>query len=376
LRRTGHTRASRSAPRLPISPGVTELSINPVGVRLLVVDPRDERRAEIVRLLADAGYGSVLEAGDAVAGAHSSEGRVPDLVLLALEDAEYAAATVDALRVALGTPEELPVIGLTVDARPESRARAAALGIFDVAVLPIDEAELRLRIGNALANGRLRRLLAERSARLTEALRGRDAENDTLRETLSVLAAMADYHDDDADHHAQRVGVVSAAIGRALELPEVSVQMLRAAAPLHDIGKVGISRRILLKPDKLTPSEWLHMQHHVEIGARILGGERAPVLVLAAEIARTHHERFDGTGYVAGLQGDEIPLSGRIVAVADVWDTLTHDRPYRPAWEPERALEEILSQAGAQFDPRVVEAFASLDLPALERVESDASRAA
>jgi putative two-component system response regulator len=172
---------------------------------------------------------------------------------------------------------------------------------------------------------------------------------------------MADYHDDDSDHHAQRVGAVSAGMAEALGLPATSVSLLRAAAPLHDIGKVGISRRILLKPDRLSESEWLHMQHHVEIGAQILSSSRSPVLRLAAEISRTHHERFDGSGYAAGLRGEEIPLSGRIVAVADVWDTLTHDRPYRPAWEIERALEEILGGAGTHFDPRVVEAFVSLD---------------
>ena len=136
--------------------------------------------------------------------------------------------------------------------------------------------------------------------------------------------------------------------------------MLRDAAPLHDIGKVGISRRILLKPGKLTAAEWLHMQSHVDVGAQILASAGSPVLVLAAEIALTHHERFDGSGYTSGLTGEEIPLCGRIVAVADVWDTLTHDRPYRPAWEPPRALAEIHSSSSTHFDPRIVEAFLAL----------------
>ncbi len=127
--------------------------------------------------------------------------------------------------------------------------------------------------------------------------------------------------------------------------------MLTQAAPLHDIGKVGISRRILLKPGKLTPPEWMHMMQHVDIGGQILASAHSSVLHLAGEIARTHHERWDGSGYTAGLAGEEIPVSGRIVAVADVWDTLTHDRPYRKAWEAERALAEIRAQAGAQFDP-------------------------
>ena len=187
-----------------------------------------------------------------------------------------------------------------------------------------------------------------------------------MRESLSLLAAVADYHDDDTDLHAQRVGVVAAAIARALELSDQFVAMLAGAAPLHDIGKVGISRRILLKPGKLTAPEWLHMQQHVDIGGQILASAQSPVLILAAEIARTHHEHWDGNGYTSGLAGEEIPLSGRIVAVADVWDTLTHDRPYRQAWTPDRALAEIGTQAGAHFDPRVVEVFVSLEPESLE----------
>jgi cyclic di-GMP phosphodiesterase len=194
-----------------------------------------------------------------------------------------------------------------------------------------------------------------------DTLRERTTEQDTARESLSILAAIADYHDDDTSQHAERVGITAALIARELELPEAFVRLIRDAAPLHDIGKVGISRRILLKPGKLTPAEWMHMMRHVEMGAQILAPARSPVLRLAAEIARTHHERWDGNGYVAGLAGEEIPLSGRITALADVWDTLTHERPYKPAWSEERARAEIATDSGAHFDPRVVEAFGRID---------------
>ncbi len=198
-----------------------------------------------------------------------------------------------------------------------------------------------------------------------ETIQERTNEPDTARESLSILAAIADYHDDDTSQHAQRVGMVAALIARALGQPESFVDLIRDAASLHDIGKVGISRRILLKPGKLSPAEWMHMMRHVEMGAQILAPARSPVLRLAAEIARTHHERWDGNGYVAGLVGDEIPLSGRITAVADVWDTLTHERPYKAAWSEERALAEIMRESGAHFDPRVVEAFGRIDRRAL-----------
>ena len=191
---------------------------------------------------------------------------------------------------------------------------------------------------------------------------------DTARESLSILAAIGEYHDDDIAPHAQRVGICASLIARALELPEPFVEMIRDAAPLHDIGKVGISRRILLKPEKLTPAEWMHMMRHVEIGAQILAPARSPVLRLAAEIARTHHERWDGSGYVAGLAGEEIPVSGRITALADVWDTLTHERPYKPAWTENRALAEIIAQTAAHFDPQVVAAFARIDRRVLDEV--------
>jgi putative two-component system response regulator len=205
---------------------------------------------------------------------------------------------------------------------------------------------------------------------IIETITERTTEQDTARESLSILAAIADYHDDDTSQHAQRVGICAAVIAHALELPDPFVDLIRDAAPLHDIGKVGISRRILLKPGKLTPAEWMHMMRHVEMGAQILAPARSPVLRLAAEIARTHHERWDGNGYVAGLAGEEIPLSGRITALADVWDTLTHERPYKPAWSEDRALAEIASGSGAHFDPRVVEAFGRIDRRAINELSA------
>jgi putative two-component system response regulator len=228
-------------------------------------------------------------------------------------------------------------------------------------VSPVDAAELVARVENALEVRHLHRQLRDRNAILREAVRERTGEFDTARESLSILAAIADFHDDDTDQHAKRVGVGASLIAQALDLDEQFVATIRDAAPLHDIGKVGISRRILLKPDKLTPSEWMHMMRHVEIGARILAPARSPVLRMASEIAGTHHERWDGNGYVAGLVGAEIPLAGRITTLADVWDTLTHERPYKPAWDEERALAEINAQAGAHFDPRIVEAFLTID---------------
>jgi putative two-component system response regulator len=154
-------------------------------------------------------------------------------------------------------------------------------------------------------------------------------------------------------------------LAELLGLTDGEVALLRLAAPLHDVGKLAISDTILLKPGKLTTDEFRKMQQHVPAGASLLAGSSSQVLQLAAEIALTHHERWDGTGYPNQLRGDDIPISGRIVAVADVFDALTHDRPYKVAWPVETAAAEIGRLSGRQFDPQIVEAFERLDHPAL-----------
>ncbi|MGH2909474.1 MAG: HD-GYP domain-containing protein [Solirubrobacteraceae bacterium] len=338
--------------------------------RLLVVGAEPAQSEELVNALHAAGYGDVSVVADDHGAVAQLRTVPPELVLVDL-DAPGASETITAIRAATAGDPGLPVLGLLADSTLAGRRHAATVGVHDFVTRPIEVAELRLRVDNALTSGRLRRLLSDRSTRLSDVLRERSSELGTVDESLSLLAAVADFHDDDTDQHASRVGILSGAIARALAMSGDFVTMLAHAAPLHDIGKIGVSRRILLKPDKLTPPEWMHMMQHVDIGGQILGSAHSSILHLAGEIARTHHERWDGSGYTAGLVGEEIPISGRIVAVADVWDTLTHDRPYRKAWEPERALGEIRAQAGAQFDPRVVERFCSLDPPALAQPDGD-----
>lgn len=188
-------------------------------------------------------------------------------------------------------------------------------------------------------------------------------------EALAIVSAVNQYCDDDDTEHPQRVGRNAALIAQQLGCETSFVSALRLAAPLHDIGKIGISRQVLLKPGPLTPAERENMMRHVIIGAHILSAGRSPLLRLACEIARTHHERWDGSGYSAGLCGEEIPLSGRITAVADVFDVLVHRRPHKPAWEIGRALDEMRSQAGIHFDPDVVRALTCLDAESLLHLE-------
>ncbi len=176
-------------------------------------------------------------------------------------------------------------------------------------------------------------------------------------EDLAHLALAAEYRDEDTHEHTERVAVLSEFIARELGIAAQDMATIRLAAPLHDIGKLGIPDQILLKPDVLSDDEQAVMRTHTTIGARILGESDYPVICMAREIALTHHERWNGGGYPAGLRGSAIPIAGRIIAVADTFDAITHARPYKQALPAEYAIAEITRGIGAQFDPHVVEAF-------------------
>jgi putative two-component system response regulator len=187
----------------------------------------------------------------------------------------------------------------------------------------------------------------------------------TRLESVIRLARLAEYRDDATYEHPQRVGRTAARLADRLGLAPDVVTAIRTAAPLHDVGKVGVPDRILLKPGRLTAAEFDLMKSHTLIGADILSGSTWLVLQMAEEIALSHHERWDGTGYPDGLVEEAIPMSGRIVIVADNFDALTHSRPYADAWDADKAAAEIRRQSGQHFDPQVVEAFGELDLGVL-----------
>lgn len=226
---------------------------------------------------------------------------------------------------------------------------------------------------------RLQREMAETAREEAEALvRERTHELEQAQvEIVTRLAVAAEYRDDLTGEHTWRVGHVSALIARELGLPDEDVALLRIAARLHDVGKIGIPDAILLKPGKFTPEEQERMKAHTLIGARILSGGHSRLLRMAEEIALSHHERWDGGGYPLGKAGHNIPVTGRIVSVADVFDALTSERPYKQAWTQGDALAELRRQAGTQFDPEVVEAavrvFTREDFPRLMRAEAESA---
>jgi HD-GYP domain-containing protein (c-di-GMP phosphodiesterase class II) len=197
---------------------------------------------------------------------------------------------------------------------------------------------------------------------LEDRVRERTHDLETARlEALIRLARAAELRDEATHEHTERVARTAQLLGRELGLSDDETQLLGLAAPLHDIGKIGIPDAVLLKPGKLTDDEYAQMKTHAELGAHMLAGSVSPVLQMATQIALSHHERWDGTGYPERLHGEQIPLVARIVAVADVFDALIQQRPYKPAWSLHHALQEISDQSARQFDPRIVDALQRLD---------------
>ncbi len=209
---------------------------------------------------------------------------------------------------------------------------------------------------------RAEEIVARHQELLEELVAARTAELEEARwETLRCLALAAEYRDDQTYEHTQRVGRTAALLAERLGLDPRFIELIRHAAPLHDVGKVGIPDAILLKPSRLTPEEFDLVREHPAAGARILAASSSELLKLAQEIALSHHEWWDGSGYPSALAGDGIPLSGRLVAVADVFDALTHKRPYKGAWSVPDSVREMRRLAGLQFDPAVLDAFNQLD---------------
>jgi len=329
--------------------------------RILVVDDEEANVALLERLLGMAGYRNVVSTTDPRNVRELLHEFRPDLILLDLLMPHLDGfAVMELLASEVPVDSYLPVLVLTADATRETRRRALAGGAKDFLTKPLDVDEVLLRIANMLDIRYLHlQLLGEKEA-LEDRVQERTKElEDSYIDTFERLALAAEYRDDDTGQHTLRVGRMAALLAQELGLPTKDVELLTRAAGLHDVGKIGIPDDILLAPRKLTIEEFEVVKTHTVIGAKILAGSRSPLLSMAEEIAWSHHERWDGRGY-GGLAGEEIPLFGRITTVADVFDALTHKRPYKEAWPLDEAVAEISRQRGEQFDPRVVDAFVAV----------------
>lgn len=264
---------------------------------------------------------------------------------------------------------DIPVLMVTANTQVEVRYEALECGANDFLTKPVDKSEFSPRVKNMLALRKSQKLLGDRAALLaeevhkaTEDLRAQELE------TIYRLTKLAEYRDPETGAHIERMALYSWHIAKLMGLEIEEQELILAAAPMHDIGKVGVADSILLKPGKLDPAEFDEIKKHSQLGHAILEGSPSLLLQTGAIIALSHHEKFDGTGYPSGLKGEEIPLYGRIVAVADVFDALTSERPYKKAFTVEQALDMINEGSGKHFDPACVRAF-MLDINGILRIK-------
>jgi putative two-component system response regulator len=267
---------------------------------------------------------------------------------------------VDLVRQFRSRHPDTPALMVTANDEKSLRHDALQIGVTDFLNKPLDKVEFLARAKNMLALRASHNNLKNHAAGLAEEVR---KATQTIvaqaQETIFCLAKAAEHRDPETGAHILRMSHYSRHIARGLGLSVDDQELLLAASPMHDIGKVGTPDMILLKPGKLTDEEFAVMRQHAEIGYRVLSGSSSPLLQVAAEIAYTHHEKYDGSGYPRGLAGAQIPLFGRIVAVADVFDALTSERPYKPAWSIERATQTMQEGKGRHFDPACIDAFFS-----------------
>jgi putative two-component system response regulator len=241
---------------------------------------------------------------------------------------------------------------------PEIAERALSIGAYGYVIKPFRAGEILITTSNALRRRGLELQHRQRTQLLEQAVAERTTELEHAQaETITRLSRLAEFRDDETGEHIKRVGRLSRELASALGFAPGRCNLIGLASKLHDVGKVAIPDSILLKPGPLDAAEWHVMRRHTRLGHEILAGSQYDVLKVAATIAQTHHERYDGLGYPDGLAGDAIPIEGRIVAVADVFDALTHDRVYRRALSSEAALAHIEEQAGRQFDPEIARIF-------------------
>jgi putative two-component system response regulator len=253
---------------------------------------------------------------------------------------------------------EVPIMMISAAEDREVRYQALELGANDFLGKPIDAPEVRVRTRNILSLRRAQRSLAARSELLAEEVkRATSIIAAREQETILRLSRAAEYRDWETGSHIMRMAHFARIIAGQLDLPEAQQEAIFFATPMHDIGKIGVPDYILLKPGRLDDAEFAIMKQHTIIGHQILHDSSSDLLRLAAEIALSHHERFDGSGYPQRRQGAAIPLPGRIVAVADVFDALTSERPYKREWQVQAAVATMKQDAGTHFDPECVEAF-------------------
>lgn len=326
---------------------------------VMIVDDRSTARSLLTGLARSIEPGLLVESfADPNDALDRAMQLTPDLII-----SDYRMPSMDGIEFlrrlrSLPRLEDIPVIIVTVVEDRQIRYQALESGATDFLTRPIDPQECRARCRNLLTLRRSQKIVTDRAKWLedqviqaTRDIRIRE------QETLLRLAKAGEYRDEDTGNHIIRMARYSRLIADELKLSAMECDEIESSAPMHDIGKIGIPDHILLKPGKLNAEELGIMRRHAEIGYRILSDSPSRYLQMGAVIALGHHEKFNGTGYPGGLAGDAIPLPARIVAVGDVFDALTTERPYKKPWPLREAVEYIESEAGNHFDPDCARAF-------------------
>jgi putative two-component system response regulator len=352
----------------PADRGQTELFGEPDRLALLsqaahivVVDDEGSNVRLLTRMLAGAGFYSVTGLTDPRELHSLLISNPPDLVITDWHMPGIDGFGVLDILMPLINQERLPVLVVTGDLSRDVRQQALTRGAKDFVTKPFDIVEVLLRVRNLLESRMLFQDLRKQNRTLLESASGRTRELESARiEMIERLALAGEYRDEETSEHNQRVGMLSARLAIAVGWTAEDAGLLRRAAALHDIGKIGIPDALLRKPGALTEGEVKVMRTHTTIGARILGGSQVPLLQLAETVAMSHHERWDGSGYPRGLDGHNIPAAGRIVAVADAFDAITNTRPYRPARPASVALRILREYANRHYEPRLIDALEQL----------------
>ncbi len=326
--------------------------------KILVVDDEAVNLKLLDKMLRQQGFNELVLVADPDSVVSTYKMETPDLILLDLNMPHKNGFQVLAELQALNDPLLPPVVILTAQLSREFLLKALQAGARDYITKPFDRSELVIRIRNLLDAQLAHRLLHDQKSLLEEMVRARTAElHRTQLQVVQRLGMAAEYRDEETGNHILRMSHVCALLAEQIGWSSAECDLILHASPMHDIGKIGIPDAILLKPGKFTPDEWEVMKSHASIGARLLDGEETELMHMACAIAYTHHEKWDGSGYPQGLKGEAIPQAGRIAALADVFDALTSERPYKQPWPMEKALAFIRDQRGLHFEPALVDAF-------------------
>lgn len=337
--------------------------------RILIIDDEQANLTLIEKVLELDGYKNFISTSDSTQSIELYQQHQPHLILLDLNMPVFDGFDVMNQLAAIEPEDNFPsILVLTAQVDRDTRIRALNGGAKDYVHKPFDRVELLSRIRNQLEVKRLYEMVQNQNNLLEEKVAERTRKlQETRLEVIHRLGLAAEYRDNETGLHIIRMSKVSAALAQAVGLSNEQCDLILNSSPMHDIGKLGIPDSVLLKPGKLDADEWEIMKTHTQIGAEILSGGDTDLLEQARLIALTHHEKWDGSGYPEGLKGEEIPLEGRIVALADVFDALTSERPYKKAWPVEKAVEYIKEMSGSQFDPDLVEIFLTI-LPQVQSI--------